>query len=766
MLNGWQRTIAVCPSDYAALEARDPRAIAAVSSMAPSGISMGEPQELVSEESRAALTMSHHRRTPSNEQLLLTLVGLPRIENILTTLHLKPGDIRGYLEANSDYFSSPENSVHHTAEQAIEFAKEANQLPVQPEHLLLALIEDQGPAGQVLRQYGLTSENLRQAIETQVKQEQVGQLVKDSEIKTLLKYGRDLTALAKENKLDPVIGREVQVGAMVEVLSRRTKNNPVLIGEPGVGKTAVVEGLAQRIIAGNVPKKLRSTRLIALDLNGMVAGAKYRGEFEERLQGVLKEITTHSDGLIVFVDELHTIIGAGAAEGSLDTANVIKPALARGELHLIGATTQDEYRKYIERDAALERRFGPITVPEPSLDEAELILEGIKPRFEQYHDVSISTEAVKAAVTLSSRYLPDRFLPDKAIDLIDQAAARVRIAHEANTGAPTEVRSYDIAGIVRTLTGVPVTEMESDERHQLAHLEEKLQQRVVGQDEATKIVSDAVRRSRFGLTAAQQPMAAFLFLGPTGVGKTELAKALAATVFGSIDALTRIDMSEYAESHTVARLIGSPPGYVGHEDGGQLTEAVRRKPYQVILLDEIEKAHPDVYDTLLQLLDEGRLTDGRGRTADFSNTIIIATSNLGAGEVPPAIGLTGENASTGVAHQEAAQQHFRPEFINRLDEIVLFEPLKREATKKIVTLQLRELAERTKAQGTILTWSPSLVKHLEEAGFSTEYGARELKRTIIRQVANPLASLLVQNEEQPKRVRAQVRSGTVILNVV
>ena len=429
---------------------------------------------------------------------------------------------------------------------------------------------------------------------------------------------------------------------------------------------------------------------------------------------------------------------------------------------MIGATTQDEYRKYIEKDAALERRFGPITVPEPSLEEAELILQGIKPRFEEHHNVMIGDEAIKSAVTLSSRYLVDRFLPDKAIDLIDQAAARVHIAHEKDAASPVDVTSYDIAGIIRTITGVPVTEVEQEERLQLAHLEEHLKLRVIGQDAATKVVSDAVRRSRSGLTAGNQPMAAFLFLGPTGVGKTELAKALASTVFGSSDALTRIDMSEYAEAHTVARLIGSPPGYVGHEEGGQLTEAIRRRPYQVILLDEIEKAHRDVYDTLLQLLDEGRLTDGRGRTADFSNSVIIATSNLGAGEVAAPIGLT-DRGSVEPLHEQAVKQYFRPEFINRLDEIVVFEPLDRKATKRIVEMQLHELAGRVAQRGISLRWTPSLVTHLEERGFSVQYGARELKRTIIREVSNPLALLLVADEKQPTSVRVGVKKGEVTL---
>jgi len=606
-----------------------------------------------------------------------------------------------------------------------------------PEHLLIGLAEEEeGFAANVLRKYGLTPQALRQAtIKVVGRGKETGKGVRRSNTPTLDKFSRDLTELARQGKLDPVIGRAKEIETVIEVLARRKKNNPVLIGEPGVGKTAIVEGLAQRIVKGEVPEVLRDKRLVELNINTLVAGTKYRGELEERVKQILDEIIANQDSLIIFIDEIHTIVGAGAAgEGNLDIANAFKPALARGELHLIGATTLNEYQKYIEKDPALERRFQPIFISEPTVEQTIMILRGLRDRFEAHHKVKITDEAIIAAAELSDKYITNRYLPDKAIDLIDQAAARVRIMmtsrpaeiqeleakiqslkreqeyassrkqydkakeleeqiqklekelqekteawkKEIASDVP-EVRAKHIAEIVSSLTGIPVTELTTDEKERLLKLEEKLHERVVGQDEAIKAVSDAIRLARAGLREKNRPIATFLFLGPTGVGKTELARALAWAVFGDEDAIIRIDMSEYMERHTVSRLIGAPPGYVGYEEGGQLTEKVRRRPYSVILLDEIEKAHPDVHNILLQVFDAGRLTDGKGRVVDFTNTIIIMTSNIGSDIIQANLTATGKDKLSYEQLKEKLmdilKRYFRPEFLNRIDEIIVFHAL-------------------------------------------------------------------------------------------
>lgn len=764
MVNGWQRMLSLCQVDYELLEQQSPELLSRLAdstnfSKQPSDeIRSPEVLDLMQDAERQARHFGQHYATP--EHLLLALVQRSNIQLLLSDLHLKPTDVAGYLEANVSHDDSVVTNVRVTPQlaatltRADELANQLHQKPTQPEHLFLALMDDQGPAGQILHRYGLGTEEVRHAVQRQVKRNRKS-ATNRPKTPTLDLYSRDLTALAESGQLDPVIGREAEVETTIEILARRTKNNPVLLGEPGVGKTAIVEGLAQRIISHQVPSILDDTRVVALDLGGMVAGSKFRGEFEERLQKLLKEVADNRDDLIVFVDELHTLVGAGASEGSLDAANTLKPALSRGDLHLIGATTLTEYQKYIEKDAALERRFQAVIIPEPSVSQSIDILYGLRARYEEHHQVKISDQALKAAAELSERYITNRFLPDKAIDLIDQAAARVRIATEKSGQSEPVVEVADIAQVIAKLTGVPVTELTQAEREKLSHLEEELHARVIGQDMAIQSVANAVRRARVGLADLKKPTATFLFLGPTGVGKTELAKALAATVFGSETALTRIDMSEYREAHAVARLIGSPPGYVGHEEGGQLTEMVRRRPYQVILLDEIEKAHPDTYNILLQLLDDGRLTDGKGRVTDFTHTIIIATSNLGApgafNQNPIGFKVSAESSPAEAEEQlQAVKQHFRPEFINRLDEIIAFAALDQAQIEQIVRLQLAAVQERALEQGIRLAVSELAVSELARLGYSAEFGARELRRTITQEVENPLAKLLLQGSFGPE----------------
>ena len=606
---------------------------------------------------------------------------------------------------------------------------------------------------------------------------------------TLERYGRDLTALAREGRLDPVIGRDEEITRVIQILCRRTKNNPCLIGEPGVGKTAVAEGLALRMAAGEVPPALRNKRLLTLDLTGMVAGTKYRGDFEERVKNAVTEVGRAGD-VLLFIDELHNLIGAGAAEGAVDAANILKPVLARGELQLVGATTIEEYRRHIEKDAALERRFQPVTVGEPTPQQTLTVLRGLRERYEQHHRVSIGEEALQAAVDLSVRYIPDRYLPDKAIDLMDEAAARVRLCNthpaqvagrivaakedalrrqdleeamewrEQELSRLTEdslqtpspaVTAADVAAVVAGWTGIPVARVSAEESRQLQDLEQTLHRRVVGQEEAVSAVARAVRRGRVGLRDPARPAGSFIFLGPTGVGKTELCKALAATLFGDEKAMIRLDMSEYMEKHAVSRLIGSPPGYVGHEEGGQLTEAVRRRPYSVVLLDEIEKAHPDLFNLLLQVLEEGQLTDSRGRRVDFRHAILIMTSNVG-GRHMAGQGRMGFTPSSwdAAAHRTAAmgelRQLFRPEFLNRVDEIVLFRPLEKEQVQMIAQRMIEQLCKRLQSFRYQVDVAPDLALQIAEAGFDPTYGARPLRRALQTLVEDPLAEKLLAGE--------------------
>ncbi|MHB1128242.1 MAG: ATP-dependent Clp protease ATP-binding subunit, partial [Bacillota bacterium] len=689
------------------------------------------------------------------------------------------------------------------------------------EHILLGLLrEGEGVAAQILENVGISLDNIRQQVASllgndnaggwpqaagglfgpmqgtfqQPGQQGNGKAAKRTGTSTLDQYGRDLTQLAREDKLDPVVGREKEIERVIQVLSRRTKNNPVLIGDPGVGKTAIAEGLAQRIAANKVPETLTDKRVVTLDLSGLVAGSKYRGEFEERLKKVLQEIT-QSGNIVLFIDELHTLVGAGAAEGAIDAANILKPALARGELQCIGATTLDEYRKYIEKDAALERRFQPITVGEPTKEEALQILHGLRDRYEAHHRVKITDEALQAAVTFSDRYITDRFLPDKAIDLIDEAASRVRLkvytappglkdieakletiqkekeaaineqefekaAHlrdeeqnlkkqlsagkeswQKEKGVENSlVTIEDIAEIVSSWTRIPVSRLAQEETTKLLKLEEILHGRVIGQDEAVSAVSRAIRRARAGLKDPKRPIGSFIFLGPTGVGKTELARALAEAIFDDEEALVRLDMSEYMEKHSVSKMIGAPPGYVGYEEAGQLTEAVRRRPYSVVLLDEIEKAHPEVFNILLQVLEDGRLTDAKGRTVDFRNTVIIMTSNVGANTIKresrmgfkTISGADDNYAEMRTRVLDELRRSFRPEFLNRVDDLIVFHALKEEDIRKIVDLMLDTLNKRLQEQDLIVEVSTAAKSVLVTEGFDETYGARPLRRAILK----------------------------------
>jgi len=743
--------------------------------------------------------------------------------SILESMGITPDEIRSQIDSISEK-KPPVPSIDAITESARNvltlLGEEAAALGhsyIGTEHILLALLREEGVASEVLTGLGADYETVREEIIKrvggQIKEPSAPQQKADagrSRTSTLDTYGRDLTELAAQGKLDPVIGREKEIQRVIQILSRRTKNNPVLIGEPGVGKTAIVEGLAQAIKAGNVPEMLKGKRVVSLDLAAMVAGTKYRGEFEERLKKVLEEIKNSGD-IILFIDEMHNIIGAGAAEGAIDASSILKPMLARGELQCIGATTLDEYRKYVEKDAALERRFQPVLVSEPTVEETIEILKGLRGRYEDHHGVTYTDEALEAAAVLSSRYVSDRFLPDKAIDLIDEAGAMVKMrAFEA----PSELRELeaklesivqqkeeavaaqefekaahlrdqeqqlkalieekrkewqirevpekmtvtedDIASIVADWTGIPVKKLAAAESEKLLNLEDELHKRVINQNEAVEAVARAVRRSRAGLKDPKRPIGSFIFLGPTGVGKTELAKALAEVLFGDQDAIVRLDMSEYQERHTVSRLVGAPPGYVGYEEGGQLTEAVRRKPYSVILLDEIEKAHPDVFNVLLQVLEDGRLTEAQGRTVDFRNTVLIMTSNVGAEAIhgKAGLGFTADRGSQVLPHEElkarvteALKRVFRPEFLNRVDEIIVFQSLTEEHLREIVDLQIKDVRKRLEdSAGLSLEVTDKAKEKLIHEGTDPQYGARPLRRAIQRLIEDPMSELILRGE--------------------
>lgn len=687
---------------------------------------------------------------------------------------------------------------------------EANRLKdefISTEHIFLAILSERNtPSARILQEFGVTRERFLNGIRDLRGGQRVTDRQAESRYRTLDKYSRDLTQLAKENKLDPVIGRDDEILRVIQVLSRRTKNNPVLIGEAGVGKTAIVEGLAQKIIASDVPENLLNKRVLSLDLGAMIAGSRFRGEFEERLKAAMEEIQRAQGEVILFIDELHTVVGAGSAQGAMDASNMLKPALARGELQCVGATTLDEYRQYIEKDSALERRFAPVFVDEPSVEETIEMLQGLSVRYEAHHKVKYAADALIAAARLSHRYVTDRRLPDKAIDLIDEAAAKLRVAlhtlppqlkekkmeidrltseeeeahqvrdyeraatvraerlrlegefAELRDGWRSEnkldevVEENDIAEVVASWTGIPVTQMMETEAEKLLHMEERLHERIVGQDRAIDALSDAIRRSRSGLADPRRPIGSFIFLGSSGVGKTELAKALAEFLFDDEDALIRVDMSEYREQHTVSRLFGAPPGYVGYEQGGQLTEQVRRRPYSVVLFDEIEKAHPDVWNALLQILDDGRLTDGQGRVINFRNTVIVMTSNVGTSFVKQsgALGFAGMRDDEADAHKhiyEALKKTFRPEFINRIDEIIIFEPLSEKDVVNIVKLQMKEVQERLAEHGGLtIVLTEAAQKWLAGQGYDKDFGARPLRRALQRYVESPLSVKLLKGE--------------------
>ena len=744
---------------------------------------------------------------------------------------------RGNKKASSVYMTP---RVKHVLELAVEVANHMNHNYVGTEHILLGLLSDGGGvAVGILRNHNIRANDIVDTIRTILgSSDSASHSAEDrkdnSSLGELADFGTDLNESAKQGKIDPVIGRDKEIARVIQILSRRTKNNPVLIGEPGVGKTAIAEGLAQRIVNGNVPEILRNKRIISLSISSMLAGAKYRGEFEERLKKAIDEVQKHDD-MIIFIDEIHTLVGAGATEGAMDAANILKPALARGEFQVIGATTLDEYKKHIEKDAALERRFQPVLVGEPSEEDALEILKGLRDRYEAFHKAKITDEALEAAVSLSSRYITDRFLPDKAIDVVDEAASKVRMkvfsaapdvkaletqladvkkekeaavtaqefekaaemrdeekriekeindkkkAAKENSDAKLVVTDEDIASVVAQWTGIPVSKIAQEESESLLHLEEELHKRVIGQDEAVVAVSKAVRRARAGLKDPKRPIGSFLFLGPTGVGKTELARALAVALFGDETAMIRLDMSEYMEKHTVSRLVGAPPGYVGYEEGGQLTDAVRRKPYSVILLDEVEKAHADFFNILLQVLDDGRLTDSQGRTVDFRNTVIIMTSNLGAKALrkdSPELGfLAAKKADSNTEDvsvvnfkeakksvMDSVKRHFRPEFLNRIDEMIVFHALTSNDLKQIVTILMDTVVKRLGDMGLSLEISPAAMDLLVKEGSDFSMGARPLKRAIQRLIEDSISDLILQgNAPEGAIIKADVEDEHIVV---